>query len=86
MATPAEVTWVKTDTSGTEIVALGGRRRTLFGSIPWQLKAADAIAMIEQDEWRFFVDGDEGTCWLEVHRASDGDKSLRGEEAVQALL
>lgn len=77
MAVPAKVTWAKmSDYSEATLVKLGGVTKRLFGWSSWQLEPHDAIAMIEQDEWRFFIEIDGQKLWLEIDEADDGEKRL----------
>lgn len=84
MAAPAQVTWAKTAPNGADIVAIGGVRRSFFGRSEWQLSVDDAISMIEQDEWRFFVEVDDEREWLDVREDPNGTKILRGP--IKTLL
>ena len=86
MAAPAEVTWAEAAEDGSEIVALGGVKKSLFGRSEWTLSAEDAIRLMEQDEWRFFVETDEETEWLVVSEEVDGSKKISADGPVSALL
>ena len=77
MATPAQVTWATSSASSEAgIEKLGGVIKRLFGKANWGLKPDDAIAMIEQDEWRFFIEFEDEKVWLEVEETEDGLKRL----------
>lgn len=86
MAAPAQVTWARAAKTGGEIVALGGVRRSLFGKSEWELTAEEAIVLMEQDEWRFFVEIDESKEWLDVCREPDGSKTISAEGPAKVLL
>ncbi|MZR11444.1 hypothetical protein GQE99_00160 [Maritimibacter sp. DP07] len=86
MAAPAQVTWAEVGANGSEVVMIGGERRTLFGRSKWQLSVADAITMIEQDEWRFFVEEDGDTDWLEIRETPEGDKVLPLSGPISKVL
>ena len=86
MATPAQVTWAKADDSRRTLVAIGGRRKSFFGRSEWALSAEEAIALIEQDEWRFFVDDEDQQVWLEVDEDDSGSKALRATGPIRRLL
>ena len=78
MAVPAQVTWAKTSTQpGADIRQLGGYVKKLFGMAPWQLRSEDAIASIEHDEWRFYVELEGEKVWLEVEEDPRGRKRLK---------
>lgn len=85
MAAPAQVTWAKFDSRGENVLLIGGRRRSFFGSSDWQLSAEEAVALIEQDEWHFFVEIDDEREWLEVSEEPDGSKTLAAEGPILAL-
>ncbi|MGY9048319.1 hypothetical protein P775_24495 [Puniceibacterium antarcticum] len=85
MAAPAQVTWVKTDPSGAEILKLGGTRRSFFSKSSWELSAREAIALVEQDEWRFYVEVDEKKGWLEVLEQPDGTRKFSNQGPIQIL-
>lgn len=77
MAAQAQVTWATTTgASSADVQMLGGVVKRLFGKSNWKLKPEDAIASIEHDEWRFFVELDEEKVWLEVDETADGLKKL----------
>lgn len=86
MAAPAQVTWVKVANNGAEVVAIGGIRKRFFGESQWHLSTQDAITLIEQDEWRFFVEVDEEKEWLDVLEAPDGKKTISVDGPVKVLL
>ncbi len=86
MAAPAQVTWARATGTGDEIVAIGGLRKSLFGMSRWSLPAEDAIACIEHDEWRFYVEIDGKREWLDIRETDDGDKVLSAEGPVSVLL
>ena len=86
MAASAQVTWARTADNGAEIIAIGGIRKSFFGKTQWRLSAEEAIAMIEQDEWRFFVEIDDEKEWLDVSKAPDGTKALSADGPVKNLL
>lgn len=77
MAVAAQVTWAETSNSSeATLVKLGGVMKRLFGKANWQLKADDAISMIEQDEWRFYIEIEDEKVWLEIEETVDGQKRL----------
>jgi len=89
MAAPAQVTWARSSASSEAgIDKLGGVVKRLFGQANWGLKPDDAIAMIEQDEWRFFVELEDDKVWLEVEETEDGLKrlSLAGDADPEAVF
>lgn len=86
MAAPAEVTWVKTDSSGDKILKIGGHRRGFFGKSDWELSEEQAIQLIQQDEWNFYVDCGDTKGWLDVQEAPDGSKSLDVDGPIQRLM
>lgn len=89
MAVPAQVTWANTSTKpGTDIRQLGGYVKRFFGRAPWQLRPEDAIASIEHDEWRFYVELDGEKVWLEVEEDPQGQKklSLSGEVLAEEVF
>ncbi|MBD3625503.1 MAG: hypothetical protein HUJ24_09020 [Rhodobacteraceae bacterium] len=86
MAAPAQVTWAAAAGNGAEIVAIDGIRKSLFGTSRWRLPASDAIACMELDEWRFFVEIDGKQEWLDGCQADDGDKVISADGAVSVLL
>lgn len=86
MAAPAEVTWVKTDPTGAEILKIGGTRRGFFSKSNWELSVKEAIALVEQDEWRFFVHVDNRKGWLEVLEEPDGSKKFSAKGPLQKLM
>lgn len=85
MAAPAKVTWAKFDACGENVLRIGGRRRSLFGSSEWQLSVEEAITLIEQGEWRFFVEIDDEKEWLELSEDEDGSKTLAAEGPIRKL-
>ena len=86
MAASAQVTWAKTAENGAEIVAIGGVRKSFFGKTEWRLSAEEAIAMIEQDEWRFFIEIGDEKEWLDISEAPDGTKAISTKGPVKTLL
>jgi hypothetical protein len=42
--------------------------------------------MIEQDEWRFFVEEDGDTDWLEIRETPEGDKVLPLSGPISKVL
>ncbi|EAQ04290.1 hypothetical protein OB2597_09109 [Pseudooceanicola batsensis HTCC2597] len=80
------MTWVKTAPDGAEIVAIGGIRKSFFGKSQWRLSMEDAIALIEQDEWRFFVEIDEEKAWLDICEDADGGKTISADGPLKILL
>jgi len=86
MGAPAEVKWVKTDPSGAEILKIGGTYRKLFGKSEWELSIDEAIALVERDEWRFFVDVNDQKSWLEVYEEPDGTKAFHPDGPIQTLM
>lgn len=89
MAAPAQVTWAKSSASSEAgIEKLGGVTKRLFGKVNWGLRPNDAIAMIEQDEWRFFIEFEDEKVWLEVEETVDGQKrlALSGDTDLEAVF
>ncbi|MGR3322760.1 MAG: hypothetical protein ACU0DK_12600 [Pseudooceanicola sp.] len=86
MAAPVQVTWAKLADNRSEIMAIGGVRKSLFGRSEWKLSADDVIASIEQDEWRFFVEIDDEREWLELREEPDGTKSIDVDGPIKNLL
>lgn len=86
MAAPAQVTWAKAAENGAEILEIGGTRSSFFGTSKWRLSVEDAIALIEQDEWRFFVEIDDEKEWLDVCEETDGTKTISADGPVKVLL
>ena len=86
MAAPAQVTWAKAAENGAAIVAIGGVRKSLFGKSKWSLSAEEAIALMERDEWRFFVEVDEEKEWLDVCEDADGTKTISADGPAKTLL
>ena len=89
MTAQAQVTWAKSsNSSDAGIEKIGGVTKRLFGRVNWGLKPDDAIAMIEQDEWRFFVEVEDEKVWLEVEETVDGQKrlALSGDTNLDAVF
>ena len=86
MAAPAQVTWAKAAENGAAIVAIGGVRKSLFGKSKWSLSADEDIALMERDEWRFFVEVDEEKEWLDVCEDADGTKTISADGPAKTLL
>ncbi len=86
MGAPAQVTWAKVAENGKEIEIIGGVRRTLFGKSQWQLSKDDAITLMEQDEWRFFVEIDEKKEWIDIDEDPDGTKTISADGPVGLLI
>lgn len=86
MGAPAEVKWVTTDPSSSEILKIGGTHKRLFGKSEWELSVDEAIALVERDEWRFFVDIDDQKSWLEVYDEPDGTKKFRVDGPIKTLM
>ncbi|MCE0504085.1 hypothetical protein LR948_01825 [Roseivivax sp. GX 12232] len=86
MAAPAQVTWAKTDKTGAEIVAIGGVRKSLFGKAEWRLSVEEAVTLIEQDEWRFFVEDRGDRLWLDLCEDEEGAKTISADGPVKLLL
>jgi len=64
------------NSSEATLIKLGGVMKRFFGTSSWRLRPDDAIAMIEQDEWRFFIEIDDEKVWLEIEETEDGNKKL----------
>jgi len=77
MAIPAEVTWVKTDPSGAEILKISGTRRSSLSKSRWELSVDQAIALVELDKWRFYVEVENSKERLEVVTESISSKTFR---------
>jgi hypothetical protein len=86
MAAPAQVTWAKVADNGAQLLAIGGVRKSFFGKSQWRLSTEEAIAMIEQDEWRFFVEIDDEKAWLDVLEEPDGSKTISAGGPLRNLL
>lgn len=86
MAAPAQVTWAKLAGNGKDIEAIGGIRKSLFGKAQWQLSTDEAIALMEQDEWRFFVEIEDQKEWLDIDEDPDGTKTLSVDGPVRSLI
>ncbi|MDA3858120.1 MAG: hypothetical protein PF480_07770 [Roseovarius sp.] len=86
MGALAEVKWIKTDPSGAEILKIGGTYRRLFGKSKWELSVKEAIALVERDEWRFFIDVDGQKSLLEVFEDPDGTKKFNSDGPIQTLM
>ncbi|BBU54874.1 hypothetical protein KU6B_11390 [Mameliella alba] len=86
MAAPAQVTWAKAARNGAEIVAIGGVRKSFFGKSKWSLTAEEAIVLMEQDEWCFFVEVDDEKEWLDVREGADGRKTISADGPAKFLL
>lgn len=77
MTIAAQVTWAEmSNSSEATLLKLGGVMKRFFGKSYWQLKPDDAISMIEQDEWRFYIEIDDEKVWLEIEETVDGRKHL----------
>ena len=76
------------DETGDGYPQLGGYVKKFFGKAPWQLRPEDAIASIEHDEWRFYVELDGEKVWLEVEEDPQGQKklSLSGEVLAEEVF
>ncbi len=65
---------------------IGGICRNLFGKSDWELSEAQAIALVEQDEWVFYVDIDHRKGWLELKELPDGSKTLSADGPIKRLM
>ncbi|MGR3802810.1 hypothetical protein [Marinibacterium profundimaris] len=86
MGAPAQVTWAKAAKDGSEIVAIGGVRKWFLGKSQWQLTTSEAVALMELDEWRFFVEIDDEKAWIDVCEDADGAKTISPDGPVRYLL
>ena len=86
MAASAEITWAQADDDGATIVAIGGTRKSFFGTSQWHLSAEEAIALTEQDEWRFFVENEGEKAWIEIVEDADGAKTISADGAIRTML
>ncbi|MDU8913401.1 hypothetical protein [Aestuariicoccus sp. MJ-SS9] len=86
MAAAAQVTWAKFDAKHSEIIAIGGVRKSFFGTSQWQLSAEEAVAAMEHDEWRFFVEVDNTRHWVEIDEEADRGKTLSVDGPIKALM
>lgn len=86
MAATAQVTWAEFDADDSKVVAIGGVRKSFFGTSQWQLSAEEAVAAIDQDEWRFYVNVDDTRQWLDISEEPDGCKSLSTDGPIATLM
>lgn len=86
MSLAAQVTWAETDARNSQIVAIGGVRKSFFGTSHWQLSADEAIAAIQHDEWSFIVEIDDTRQWLDIVEEPNGQKSLSTDGPIRSVM